>query len=182
MKAEIVLSTVVASATVIYVVVTIFQLIESRKTRLQKEAPVIIPFLKSSEDHTVLKFMIKNFGEGVAKDVNVSFLEEFNLYNKDILLSNIGISKYGMNIFPPEFEMSYYVGWWEDVYKKHKEDQFKIRVTYKSLDNRQFTSVFELPIKQMTDQNYSTPPETHIGKISYYLEKISKEIEKQNKV
>ena len=78
MSTEIILSIVVAIATSIYTIVTIFQLIESRKVRFQKDAPNIVAFLKSAEDHVVMELYIENFGEGVAKDVKIEILKDFN--------------------------------------------------------------------------------------------------------
>lgn len=55
MVPELVLSSVVAIATSFYTVITVFQLLESRKVRLQKSAPNIIAYLKSAENHIALE-------------------------------------------------------------------------------------------------------------------------------
>lgn len=99
MTTEIVLSTVITCATALYTIITISQLRESRKFRLQKETPNIIPYLKSGENHNSMYLIIKNVGEGIAKDVKINFTKDFRRYQKeDFLLSMIGIAENGMKV------------------------------------------------------------------------------------
>ena len=177
---ELLLSTVVASATLIYTVVTIFQLVESRKNRLLKETPIIIPFLKSSEDHETMEFLIKNFGEGVAKNVKVEFVKDSKRFNKDFGFREIGIAKYGMNIFPPQYQLKYFVGFMTEIYKTNDHDFVEIEISYENLNNRKFNSHFKLPFNQIFGQNYSKPPETYMGQIPYYLKEINLTLKKKN--
>ena len=101
MNTELILSIVVASATTIYTIITIFQLKESRKVRLQKETPNIIPYLKSSENHVVMELYIENFGEGVAKDVKEDFVKDFNIQeaiNNSVTENGYELSRIEMDI------------------------------------------------------------------------------------
>ncbi len=175
---ELLLSIVVASATLIYTVVTIFQLAESRKNRLLKEAPSIIPFLKSSEDHKTMELIIKNFGEGVAKNVRVEFTKDVKRFDKDFGFSEIGISKHGLNIFPPQYQLKYFVGFFTKIYETNNKDFVEIGITYENLNNRKFKTHFKLPFNQIFGQNYSTPPETYMGQIPYYLKEINSTLKK----
>lgn len=110
MKVEIILSSVLAICTAIYTIINLFLLIESRATRKQKSTPLLIAFLKSTENHLMLELHIKNIGEGVAKNVKINVLKDFNRMGKDNLtLSEIGIVKNGFNVFPPQYELKYYV-------------------------------------------------------------------------
>ncbi len=124
---------------------------------------------------------IKNFGEGVAKNVKVTFLKDFNRFNKeDFPLSNIGIAKKGLNYFPPDYELSYHIGRLVDLYKSNKKDIIELKIFCESLDDRKFSNTFELPIAQIYGVSYSTPPETYIGQIPYYLKEIRKELKTFN--
>src|SRR5690554_4666509 len=161
MNTELILSIVVASATTVYTVITIFQLRESRKVRFQKEAPNIVPYLKSTEDHTTMQLFIENFGEGVAKDVQVKFIKDFNRFNKeDLPLSQVGISKNGLNYFPPKYLLKYGLGIMVELNKENHDEKI----------------VFELTINQIFGQSYSTPPETYMGQIPYYLKEINNQL------
>ena len=177
MNTELILSIVVASATTIYTIITIFQLNESRKVRLQKETPNIIPYLKSSENHVVMELYIENFGEGVAKDVKVDFVKDFNrFYQGNHALSNVGIAKNGMNYFPPRYKLKFYIGSMTKLYENSIEEKIVIKVSYKSLTGKSFSNIFDLPFNQIFGQNYSNPPETYIGQIPYYLKEINKNL------
>lgn len=182
MNTELILSIVVASATTIYTVITIFQLRESRKVRFQKEAPNIVPYLKSTEDHTTIQLYIENFGEGVAKDVQVEFIKDFNRFNKeDLPLSQVGISKNGLNYFPPKYLLKYGLGIMVELNKENHDEKIILEISYKSLNNHKFKNVFELPINQIFGQSYSTPPETYMGQIPYYLKEINNQLKNFNK-
>ena len=182
MNTELILSIVVASATTIYTVITIFQLIESRKVRFQKESPNIVPYLKSAENHINMELHIENFGEGVARDVKVEFIKDFKRFNSDELyLSKVGIAENGMNYFPPKYKLKFSMGSMIDLYEESSNEKIIVKVCYKSLNNRKFKNVFELPFNQIFGQNYSNPPETYMGQIPYYLKEISKQLKAFNK-
>lgn len=179
---EILLSVIIASATVIYTVVTVFQLVESRKNRLLKEAPNIIAFLKTTEDHTVLSLYINNYGDGVAKNVAISFKKDFNRFSKEgYRFSKIGIAQHGMNFFPPQYQLKFDVGFVDDIFQNSKEDYIELEIRYQNLQNRSFQTFFKLPFNQVFGQTYSNPPETYLGQISHYLKEINSTLNNTNK-
>ncbi|WP_157909869.1 hypothetical protein [Capnocytophaga cynodegmi] len=165
--------------TAIYVIITYLQLRESRKVRLQKETPNIIPYLKSSEDHTTLILHIKNFGEGVAKNVKVRFLQDYNRFDKsDYTLSKTGIAENGMSYFVPNYSFTFHIGQLKNIYNKSINEKIKVEISYESLDDRKFKKLFELPFNQVFGQTYSSPPDTYIGQIAYYLKEINSILKK----
>ena len=94
MKAELTISIVLACCTVTYTIINLMLWLESRATRKQKITPLLVAFLKSSEDHNVIELHIKNVGEGVAKNVEVKVLQDYKLFGvENLLLSEIGIFK-----------------------------------------------------------------------------------------
>lgn len=182
MNTELILSIVVASATTIYTIITIFQLIESRKVRFQKETPTIVPYFKMAETSLKIKLCIENFGEGVAKDVKVEFIKDFPRFKRaDFLLSKIGISENGMNYFPPKYKLSYSIGSMADIYKEFADETIILKITYKSLNNSKFSNVFKLPFYQISGQGQSIPPDTYLGQIPFYLNEINKQLKTFNK-
>ncbi len=181
METQNILAILLLIVTAIYAIITFFQLKESRKVRFQKETPNIVAYLQSTEDHETLALHIKNFGEGVAKNVKVTFLKDFNRFDKeDFPLSDIGIAKKGLNYFPPDYDLSYHIGRLVSLYENNREDVIKLKISCESLDDRKFSNTFELPIAQVYGVFYSNPPETYMGQIPHYLEKISKELETFN--
>lgn len=179
MSSEFLLSLVVGSSTVIYTVITAFQLIESRKVRLQKETPNIIAYLKSSENHEGMYLIIKNFGEGVAKNVKIKFIKDFKRFGReDFLLSQIGIAQNGLNFFPPQHFLQFGIGVMTILYENSKNETIELLLSYESLDGRNFENKFSLPLNQIFGQSYSKPPETYMGQIPYYLKEINSQLEK----
>ena len=181
MSPELLLSVVVTSATSIYTIITVFQLIESRKVRLQKETPNIIAYLKSSENHEAMYLIVKNFGEGVAKNVKLEFIKDFKRFEReDFLLSQIGIAKNGLNFFPPQHFLQFGIGTMTNLYENNKNDVIELFISYDSLDNRGFKTKFGLPLNQIFGQSYSKPPETFMGQIPYYLKEINIQLKEMN--
>lgn len=181
MEVEIILSIVLASSTVLYTVINLFMLIESNKTRKQKISPHIIAYIASTEDHQVYVLKFKNIGEGLAKNVKIEMLRDYKSFNVDgALISNIGIVKNGLNYFPPSHELQFYIDTPMNINDNNPEGAISLIISYKSIYGKKYKENFELQFKQLFGQSYSTPPETYIGKISYYLNEINKSIKKIN--
>ena len=182
MKVEIILSIVIAVCTVLYTIINSLLWFESRSTRKQKTSPHIIAYLKSTEDHVMMSLHIKNIGEGLAKNVKVKILKDYKQFGKNNqFLSELGTMKNGFNSFPPQYELKYYINTNTDIYKTEKDEKIELELNYESCDNRKFTEIFELPFNQLFGQNYSSPPETYIGKISYYLNEMNATLKKLEK-
>jgi len=108
MAVENILSIVIAASTVIYTVTSLMLWVESRETRKQKITPNLIAYLKSAENHIMLELRIKNIGEGIAKNIQVKVIQDYNRMGKNnLLLSKIGIVENGLNHFPPQYELKY---------------------------------------------------------------------------
>lgn len=175
MAIEMILTMVIAASTVIYTAISLMLWIESRTTRKQKLTPMMLAYLKTSEDHIVLELRIKNIGEGVAKNLTVNTLQDYERLGKShLLLSEIGVIKNGFNTFPPQYELKFYLGNLSEILEKDQDGSIKLGFNYKSSDNRKFCESFELPFNQIFGQNYSNPPENYIGQIPYYLKEINK--------
>lgn len=177
MKMELILSIVIATCTVIYTGINLLMLFESKATRKQKTTPLLIAFLKTTENNMTLALHVKNIGEGHATDVNMRMLKDFNQFNKSNLpLSEIGLVKNGFNVFPPQFELKYYIYTLSEL-EQVKNDFIEIEISYKS-QRKIFVNRYKLPFNQILGQNYSSPPDTYIGQISHYLKEINKTIKK----
>lgn len=83
MEVELILSTVLAFATVCYTIINLMMWLESRATRKQKITPQVIVYLKTTEDHLTLCVHIKNIGEGCARNVQVRVLKDYNQFGKE---------------------------------------------------------------------------------------------------
>jgi hypothetical protein len=177
MDVELILSIVLAGATVFYTIINLMMWFESRATRRQKNTPMIIAFLKVTEDHNTLSVHLKNVGEGYAKDVTIKVLKDYNQFKKDNLpLSSCFAFKNGVNIFPSGYELKYYLDSMGDIDYALDDSCIELQIDYKDLRGRKYSNnMFRLPFNQVAG-NYSVPPENYMGQIPYYLEKIDETI------
>lgn len=176
MDTQIILSIVMAIATVTYTVITLMMWSESRKTRLQKIEPYIIAFLKPTEDHNTLTVIFKNIGEGCAKNVSVKVLQDYNQFDdKKLPLSDVSFIKNGATIMPPDYKYLYYIGSIRDIFSKHYNDFVEFEISYYDIRNKSYKEKFKLFFNEIGN-NYSNPPETYMGQIPYYLNEIKQEL------
>lgn len=173
-ETELILSIVIAASTVLYTLINIFLWIESIKTRKQKITPLIVAFLKSTENHIMLELHLKNIGEGVARNVRINVLEDYyRLKGNKMPLSEIGIVENGFNNFPPQYELKFYLNSLVELYEENKDGKIVLEISYERIDKRKFKNIYELPFNQIYGQNYSSPPDTYLGQIPYYLKEIN---------
>lgn len=100
MDVELILSMVLAIATVFYTIINLMMWFESKATRKQKITPQVIAFLKTTEDHSMLCIHVKNIGEGCARNVQVKIQKDYGQFGKEQYpLSNLMFFKNGANIF-----------------------------------------------------------------------------------
>ena len=148
---------------------------ESRATKKQKIAPLIVAFLKSTESNKVLTLHMKNIGEGLAKNVKTKIIKDYKRFGKDdMLLSNDGIFKNGFNNFPPQYEFSYFLQVIKDLKSESGTVGIEIEISYENSEKDKFKNIYILPFNQVLGQGYSDPPDSYIGQISYYLKEIHK--------
>jgi hypothetical protein len=146
---------------------------ESRATRKQKIAPLIVAFLKSTESSKVLTLHIKNIGEGLAKNVKIKVTKDYARFGRDdMLLSNDGIFKNGFNNFPPQYELTYYIQIIKELKSESGTVSIEMEISYENSENDKFQNTYLLPFNQVLGQGFSDPPDSYIGQISYYLKEI----------
>ena len=177
---EILLSLVLAIATVAYTVVTLFMLLESRKTRLQKTEPLLIGYLKSTDDHLTTMLCIKNIGEGCAENVRIVLAKDFNCFGKpEYPLSHYPLFRNGVSVFPSGYELHFYLDNNDNIKYGDDSRYLDFIIHYKKLSGRkEHIRHFHLPLGE-NGQNYSTPPETFEGQVPYYLKEIKNLLNKK---
>jgi hypothetical protein len=147
---------------------------ENIKVRRLKNRPVIISYLKLSENHQSLILVIKNIGEGMAKNVKAKLHKEFYRYNRnDIPLSEYGIFKYGFSIFPPQYELCYPINFSSEL-DNMDENAITIEIVYQDINDQEIIEKYHLEINQVTGQGYNNPPDSYLGQIPFYLNEIKK--------
>lgn len=153
---------------------------ENRLTRLQKNIPFIIGYLKSSENHKSLNLYIENIGEGYAKNVKFHFKKDHKQFGLITLTDIYGCLKNGIESFPPGYKIEIIVDSYGEQFKIEDEDSYLLfEVKYKNRENETYLHTYRLPFNQIHGI-YANPPGTYIGQISYHLDEINKTIKKMN--
>lgn len=174
MDVNLILSGVLAVSTVCYTVINLMMWFESRATRKQKTAPCVIAYLKFTDNHNTLCVHFKNIGEGCATCVRARMIKDYNQFNKaDLPLSKWAIFNGGVNIFPPQYELKYYIDSACDIDYKAEDSFIEFELEYRDIQGKGLKQdVFKLPFNQVGN-NYSNPPETYLGQIPYYLKELN---------
>lgn len=172
-----ILSFALLMVTFAYTITSILTWMESRAVRKQKTGPLVIAFLKSNVSHDTLYLHIKNIGEGCARNVRAIPTQDYKIFGKDKQLSYFPLFSTGVNIFPPSYEITIPLGFWDEIIKQ-TDPAVTIQLEYTGQrDNKQITENFHLPFKQIATI-YSTPPSGAEERIPFYLHEIKKELAK----
>jgi hypothetical protein len=182
MTAEFVLSVVIAASTVVYTGINLLMLLESRSVRLQKITPHVVMYLKSTDDSKILALHVKNIGDGVAYNVKIRTISDYNQFGQENYpISDFGVLKHGFSAMPPNYELKFYIGVISDIYEKDRNGEVRFEVDYERRDKKRYREAFNLPFIQAIGQNYSTPPESFLGQIPYYLKEINSSLKRVEK-
>lgn len=138
-----------AIATVLLTVVTIATLMANnsttkenlRLTKLMAESltePLIAVEIAPAERPDLLKMIITNVGNGVARDVNFSNVPDFQIFeNKK--LNNIDFIKRGIRYFPPGQSFSTLVTDLDCCQKLNKTTVLQFTISYKNAAGKDYT-------------------------------------------
>lgn len=179
--ATLILSFVVALATVLYTWVNYKMLQESKATRMQKSEPIIVPYLQSSADHSSIILYVKNVGEGCARNVIAHVVKDYNFFGKDMTFKDFHLFSEGVSSFPPQYEMHYVFDSWDNIKENGDDCYIEFNIEYDGMDGRHFSDKhFRLRLKEI-GKIYSNPPEDAFTQIPYYLKEIDKTLKKMSK-
>lgn len=178
---ELILSGVITFATVAYTIINLMQLVESKATRKQKLAPMIVAYLQSTASKNVLCLYIKNVGEGCARNVKVNVLQDYNCLGKiDWPLSRFPLFSDGVYIFPAGYHLHYYLDYWNAIRANGMEGSIELEISCEDINGKkQSKSTYYLKFNQI-QSNYSTPPDTIQEQIPFYLKAIHEDLKVKN--
>ena len=172
---ELVLSIVLAGATVCYTVINLMMWIESRATRKQKTQSMMIAYLKYSDDNMALRLVIENIGEGCAKNLRISANPDYNRFVR-YPLSECNPIKNGINTLPSKERIIINLNFASKT--DLNNDSVTLRSEYSDMiNNKRKVNEYYLPFNQV-GAPYITPPVTFMGQIPYYLKEIDKTLKK----
>ena len=173
--ASIILPLMLLICTAVYTVINYKMLKESRATRLQKITPNIVAYLSTTEIHGsgTLILHITNIGEGVARNVKCEIYKDFEWIKGDPLC-NRGIFQSGINVFPPQYKLQYYILTSCGSFDFSREDAYiEFDIICEDILGTEIRSRFKLSFKEIDAQNYSSPPNDYKNSVVYHLKNIN---------
>ncbi len=174
-----ILSTVVAISTIVYTILTWRLVFESKRMRDIQMTPDINFYFEFNEtDASLLYLVIENNGLGSAQNVHIDVVKNFDFYESELQnIENFGAVKNGLQHFYSRQKYKYYFTDLSQNSVNKIDKEIIIKVSYQNVNKKQYSKEFTLPIKETMGLGKLTPPDTHIGRIAYYLEKLNKNIE-----
>ena len=179
--ASIILPLMLLICTAVYTVINYKMIKESKATRLQKITPNIVAYLSTTEIHGsgTLILYITNIGEGVARNVKCEIYKDFEWIKGDPLC-NRGIFKSGINVFPPQYKLQYYILTSCGSFDFSREDAYiEFDIICEDILGTEIRSRFKLSFKEMDAQNYSSPPNDYKNSVVYHLKNINETLKKK---
>jgi hypothetical protein len=180
-KLTLLFSGIVAISTVIYAVLTSKLVKETRATRLLQITPDIQIYFEKAETEThFVYFIIENFGYGVALDVKLTIIKDFNRYDvEELRLSKMGSFKYGIRKFYPKQRFKYFFTNLTENHDDKINDWLEIEVSYKDIYEKDYKRNSRLKIDEILGTGKMVnPPDSYIGRIWYELSQIKEILKK----
>lgn len=174
-------SGIVAVCTLIYSFLTIRLVRETRLSReFHLEAFMIAYLVNSETSPNIVSLIIKNIGNGVARNLRFKIIKDIDYPNGNSL-AEIGIFNKNLDFFPPNYSNKYLLLSLMKNYENKSKDYIEFEVTYDDAIKTNKSQIFKLEFKDIEGIWKLKPPETYIGMISFRLEKIEKILEKKLK-
>jgi hypothetical protein len=167
---------IVAISTVITCIASFSLIKETRQMRYAQAEPQIIPYFKNGDWEVNLFYLvITNVGQGVAYNVQFEIVKEFEIEEEArIKLSKCGIINTGVKYFPAKMKHEYFMGTFVYNHKKILDSVVELKISYNDVFGSRKQETYILPLKELEGKSRVDPPDSEIGRISYYLEKINK--------
>ena len=176
-----VFSGVVTGSTIAYVILTAKLVKETRIMRKSQVEPQIIAYLDLAETKAAIVYIkTKNIGLGIANNVKFNIIKDLD-YPDSRKLNDYKYFSEGVNYFPPSHEDKHLLFSFQEEADSKTIDYIELEVEYESILKEKKTERYKLEFKELTGKGNLIPPDTHIGNISYKLEKIEKILEKKIK-
>ena len=171
-------SGIVAVCTIVYSFLTIRLVRETRLSReFHLEAFMIAYLVNSETSPDIVSLVIKNIGNGVARNLRFKIIKDLNYPNAK-KLAEIGIFKKNLDFFPPNNINKYLLLSLIENHEKKSKDYIEFEITYDDSIKKNKIQKFNLEFMDIEGIGKLNPPESYIGMISYRLEKIEKILEK----
>lgn len=106
---------------------------------------ISIWFEPDKNNNLIMNLVIENIGQSIAKDVKFIVCPDFEII-EGRYLSQIGLFKNGLEVFPPHRKIVTYLTWMPKDYERKISEPFTISVTYKGFLNKEYTKNYTIDL------------------------------------
>lgn len=178
---SLVFSGIVAISTVFYAIVTLRLVKQTRLSREFHLEAFMLAYLTCTEiSPNLIILVIKNIGNGVAKNIRFRIIKDIDYQNSNSLKS-LGIFDRNIMFFPPDAQNRYFLLSMNEDYENAIKDYIEFEITYDDKITKNKSQRFKLEFIDSEGIGKFTPPETYLGMIPYRLERIEKILDRKLK-
>ena len=177
---QIVFSGIVAISTVVYAILTWRLVRETRMMRQFQITPDIQVYFDRGETRSKYLYInIINKGIGTAKNVQFKIIKNLTTYQTDYFnISEKGVIKNGLQFFYTNQNFRYLLlNINSDNYSQVNSEELQIQVNYIDITSQKHERMFKLYPKEFMGMGVINPPDSYLGRVAHYTEKIDKSLQ-----
>jgi len=170
----VIFSGVVASATVVYAILTWKLVSETRRMREAQTEPKVSVCIQPREEWiNFIDLVIQNIGLGPAYDIKFKISPDFE-YAKDRFLSELGFMKNGISYLAPNQKIQFFLTNMIENFEEKMEKSFQVTITYKNSIGKTYEDKYPIDFSQFIGLTQLGEPPLY--KIAKNIESIQKDI------
>ena len=171
----VIFSAVVATATVIYAILTWRLVSETRKMREAQTEPKISVTIKPREEWiSFIDMVIQNIGLGPAYNIKFEVNPDFE-YVKGKFLSELGFMKNGLKYLAPNQKLQFFLTSMIENFEEKTKKPFEIKVVYQNSISKTYEDAYLIDFSQLIGLSQLGEPPLY--KIAKNIESIQKDIQ-----
>jgi len=171
---DVIFSALVASATLVYAILTWKLVSETRKMREAQTEPKISATIQPREEWiNLIDMVIQNIGLGPAYNVKFKVKPDFE-YAKGRFLSELGFMKNGLRYLAPNQKLQFFLTSMIENFEEKTKKPFEIKVTYQDSMGKKYEDVYVIDFSQLIGLSRLGKPPLHT--IAKNIEKIQKDL------
>jgi len=171
----VIFSGVVASATVVYAILTWKLVSETRRMREAQTEPKVSLCIQPREELiNFIDLVIQNVGLGLAYDIKFKISPDFE-YAKGRFLSELGFMKNGVRFIAPNQKIQFFLTSMIENFEEKIEKSFQVTITYKNSVGKTYEDEYPIDFSQFIGLTQLGEPPLY--KIAKNIESIQRDIQ-----
>lgn len=157
----VIFSAVVATATIVYAILTWRLVSETKKMRKVQTEPKISVIVQPKEEWIgFIDMIIQNIGLGPAYDIKFEIEPDYEKFDGK-LLSEYGFIKNGLKYFGPNQKMQFFFTDLSENYEEKRKHSFEIKVSYQNSVGNSYEDIYIIDFSQFDGLDQLGNPPLH---------------------